>query len=147
MGEPSRGERDPAARRPVDACQACSLAWVGIGRSTATNGLQEALEHAAANRMLELAHRLGLDLPDAFPRDTEDLADLLEGVGVAIPETVAQLDDLALAIGQRAEHLIELLLEHLVGRRVDRTLGGAVLDEIAEEAIVRVADGAIERDG
>jgi hypothetical protein len=64
--------------------------------------------------MLQLADGLGLDLPDALAGDLEDAADLFERVGVAVADAVAQLDDLALAVGQRLEHLLDLVLEHLL---------------------------------
>jgi hypothetical protein len=54
-----------------------------------------------ADRVLQLADRLRLDLADALAGDLEDPADLLEGVGVAVADAVAELDDLALAEGQR----------------------------------------------
>jgi hypothetical protein len=53
--------------------------------------------------VLELADGLGLDLADALAGDLEDPADLLERVGVAVADAVAELDDLALAEGQRVE--------------------------------------------
>ena len=52
----------------------------------------------------------------------------------------------ALAVGQGLEHLVDLLLEHLLGRGVDRALGGLVLDEVAEVAVLALADRAVERD-
>jgi hypothetical protein len=54
--------------------------------------------------VLELADRLGLDLANAFAGDLEDLTHLFERVGVAVADAVAELDDLALAVGQRLEH-------------------------------------------
>jgi hypothetical protein len=48
--------------------------------------------------MAELAERLGFDLADAFARDGEVLADLLERVLAAVrAEAEAHLDDLLLA--------------------------------------------------
>src|SRR6185436_6003659 len=67
------------------------------------DSVDEAGELTRADRVAQLAHRLGLDLAHALARDAEDPADLLEGVGVAVADAVAQLDDLALAEGQRAE--------------------------------------------
>ncbi len=63
--------------------------------------VEEAFELAGADRVLELADGLGLDLADALAGDFEDLADLFERVGVAVADAVAELDDLALAVGQR----------------------------------------------
>jgi hypothetical protein len=70
-----------------------------------------------SHRMLQLAHGLGLDLAHALARDLEDAADLFERVGVAVADAVAQLDDLALAEGQRLSTSFDALLQHLVGGR------------------------------
>ena len=49
---------------------------------------------------VELVERLGLDLADALARDAEPLADLLEGAGLLAAEAEAELQDLALAVGE-----------------------------------------------
>src|SRR5262249_37073424 len=116
-----------------------------VGRSA--RALEEALELSAPHGVLELADGLGLDLADAFARHLEDAADLLEGVGVAVAEAVAELYDLALAVGQGLQDLVDLLLEHLLGGGVDRALGRLVLDEVAEVAVLALADGPVQRDG
>jgi len=51
--------------------------------------VQKAGQFAATLRVLQLAHRLGLDLPDPFAGDREDLADLFQRVGVAVGQPVA----------------------------------------------------------
>jgi hypothetical protein len=61
-------------------------------------GAEEARELAGTHRVLELADGLGLDLADALAGDLEDPAYLLERVGVAVADAVAELDDLALAV-------------------------------------------------
>src|SRR5262249_25967495 len=118
----------------------------GGGRSASAGTLEEALELPAPDGVLQLADGLGLDLPDPLAGDLEDPADLLERVGVAVAQAVPQLDDLALAVGQGLEHLVGLLLEHLLGGGVDRALGGLVLDEVAEVAVLALADRAVEAD-
>src|SRR5579872_1232994 len=76
----------------------------GGGReASAGTGLEEAFEHPRADRVLELPHGLGLDLADALAGDLEDPTDLLERVGVAVADAVTELDDLALAEGERLE--------------------------------------------
>src|SRR5207302_2450800 len=117
-------------KKPPDARGVRGLAW------ESTRAFEEPLELSASHRMLEFPDGLGLDLADPLARDLEDPADLLEGVGVAVPEPVAELDDLALAIGQGLEDLVDLLLEHLLGGGVDRALGGFILDEVAEVAVL-----------
>src|SRR5262249_49182649 len=108
--------------------------------------VEEALELPAANGMLQLADGLGLDLPDALARDLEDPADLLQRVSVAVAQAVAELDDLTLPVRQGLEHLVDLVLEHLLGGRLHWRLGGVILDEIAEVAVLALANRPIKAD-
>src|SRR5437868_14364066 len=73
-------------------------------RALPQDSLEEALELPRPDRMLQLPDRLRLDLADALARHLEDPADLLQRVGVAGADPVAQLDDLALAERQGLEH-------------------------------------------
>src|SRR4030067_15102 len=82
--------------------------------------VREAFELAAAARVLELAQGLGLDLADALAGDLELLADLLEGVLVAVAQAEAHLEDPALAVRQRFQGLLDLLLEVDIDDRVVR---------------------------
>src|SRR5512143_3116701 len=107
----------------------------------------EALELAAAAGVLELAQGLGLDLADALARHLELLADLLERVLVAVAQAEAHLEDPALALRERLEGLLDLLLEVDVDDRVGRRGDELVLDEVAEVAVLLLADRRLERDG
>src|ERR1035437_2835314 len=109
--------------------------------------LQEPLELAGADGVLELANGLGLHLADALARDLEDPPDLLQRVGVAVADAVAELDDLALAVGEGLEHFLDAVLEHLGAGGLDGVLGRLVLDEVAEVAVLALADGPVEADG
>ncbi len=91
--------------------------------------------------MLEFADGLGLDLADALAGDFEDAADLFERVGVAVADAVTQLDDLALAVGERLEDDVDAVLEHFLRGRGDGRIDLIVLDEIAEVAVLALADG------
>ena len=62
--------------------------------------IEEAFELAAANRVLQFANRLCLDLADALAGDLEDSADFLERVCVAVADAVTQFDNFAFAVGQ-----------------------------------------------
>src|SRR4051794_11502363 len=97
---------------------------------------QVVLELPAPRGMAQLAQRLGLDLADPLAGDVELLADLLEGPGAAVLEAEAELQDAALAAGQRVEHCLHLLLEQLVGGRLGGGEGPAVLDEVAEVRVL-----------
>src|SRR5580704_3268853 len=96
--------------------------------------------------MLQLADRLGFDLADPLAGDFEDAAHLFQGVGVAVSEAVTQFDDFPLAISERLEDNVDLVLEHLLRGRVDRAVAPFVLDKVAEIAVLALADGPIEAD-
>jgi hypothetical protein len=51
----------------------------------------------------EFLERVVLDLPDALSGEVERRADLLERAGLRPAQAEAQLDHLALALGQRCE--------------------------------------------
>src|SRR5262249_54436228 len=108
--------------------------------------LEEPLELPASDWVLELSDGLGLDLADAFSRHLEDPAHLFEGVGVAVAQAVAKLDDLPLAARQRFQDLLDLLLGHFLRRGFYRAPGRLVIDEVAEVAVLTPADGPVERD-
>src|SRR5215469_631705 len=109
-------------------------------------GLPVILERFAATRMAKFAQRLCLDLPDALARDAEFLAHLFKRALVTVFQAEPQHEHLALALGEVLEHVAHLLFEHghrcRLGRR-DRVL---VLDEVAEMAILFLADRRLERD-
>ena len=60
------------------------------------------------------------------------LADLFERAGLAAIEAEAQLEDLALALVERGEQPSDLVGQQRGGRDLERRLGGAVLDDIAQ---------------
>src|SRR5688500_2697274 len=78
---------------------------------------QEAFQLARPDRVLQLADGLCLDLANALARHLEDAADLFERVGVAVADAVAELDDFALAVRQGLQHLLDLVLQHLLRGR------------------------------
>src|SRR5689334_11777991 len=96
--------------------------------------------------MLQLANGLSLNLPDALASDLKDPAHFFQRVCVTVAQAVPQLDDLALAIGQCFEDLLDLVLEHFLSRGTDGGFGPVVLDEVAEIAVFTFAHGPIETD-
>ena len=60
--------------------------------------VQESFELSCADGVLELSYGLGLHLADALESDLKDPPHLFERIGLAIPDPVSQLDNLALAI-------------------------------------------------
>ena len=96
--------------------------------------------------MLQLADGLVLHLAHALARDLEDAAHFLEGVGVAVADAVAELQDLALAVGEGAQDVVDPLAQELAGGGLVRAGLALVLDEVAEVAVLALADRAVERD-
>src|SRR5215469_3023712 len=98
--------------------------------------VQVVFEDAAGLRVAQLADGALFDLAHALASDLELLADLFEGVVVVVYQPEAQLDHLALAQGQVAEHLADLVAQQgAVGG-----LGGAgglwVFDDVGERVFL-----------
>src|SRR6185437_7734198 len=96
--------------------------------------------------MLELAQRLRLDLPDALAGDGELLADLLERMVGVHADAEAHAQYALLAGGQGRQHPGRALTQVALDRRLERDHGILVLDEIAEMAVLLVADRRLEAD-
>src|SRR5262249_4035320 len=109
--------------------------------------IQKSFQLPAANRMLEFTNGLGLDLTDSFTGHFENAANFFERVIVTVAEAVAQFDDLALAVRQRLQDLLNLVFEHFLGRCVDRGFAGVILDEVAEITVLALADRAVQTNG
>src|SRR5574341_567091 len=92
---------------------------------TPGSGLEEAPELLGARRMPELAERLGFDLTDTLPGDREVLADLLQR-------------------RQRVQHLVGLLTQGEADHALDGRAHLLVLDEVAQMAVLLLADGRLE---
>src|SRR5207237_3285628 len=107
--------------------------------------LDEGLERAGPVRAAQLAERLRLDLPDTLARDREALADLFEGVVGLLADAEAQTQDLLFARREGGEDFSGLLFQ----REGHGCIGGRerlpVLDEIAERALLVIADRGLER--
>src|SRR5439155_21360732 len=84
----------------------------------------------------QLRESLRLDLTDPLARDTELAPDLLQPARVAVEQAEPKLDHLLLALGERVEDALELLLEQDERRRIGGDGGSGVLDEIAEVRIL-----------
>ena len=98
----------------------------------------------AAARMTQFAQRLCLDLADALARDVKLLADFLERMRAAVLQTEPQRQHLRLALCERPEHLFDLLLEQHHGSRVRRCGCVVVGDEVAQMAVLFLADWRLE---
>ena len=66
---------------------------------------------------------------------------------MSVDKAKAQLDNLALTIGKRVEHLGELLLQHGEAGGIGRNDSLGVLDEVAQLGILFLADRGLQRHG
>ena len=67
-------------------------------------------------------------------------------VAVAVAQAVAELDDLALAVAERLQHLGDAVAEHALRGADGRALHRAVGQEVAEVAVLAVAHRPVEAD-
>src|SRR5438874_5972924 len=126
---------------PLGASQAPNRA-----RCKGRSGFHEAAQAARAARMTELAQRLRLDLADALARDRKARPDLLERVVRALPDAEAQPQHLLLPRRERGEHLARLILEVQAHHRVRGRGRRLVLDEVADDRVLLLADRRLEGD-
>ena len=102
------------------------------------NLVEKTDQFLAASWLLELSDRLGLNLPDAFSRDLENVADFLERVAVGITQTVTELDNLSLAVTEGLEDFADPSSQHLLSRADRGALGRTVREQIAKMAVFAV---------
>src|SRR3954454_18806161 len=167
---PQNGHGTPVASRSRQNVAGRCLMWIAPSTSTTSSRIKErrattrrlvlrgyAVHERTAlllevvtqllgpRRVPQLRQRLGLDLPDALPGDAELLADLFESARVAVGQSEPELDDLLLALGERVQDRVELLLQEDERRRVDRDDSVGVFDEVAEVGVVLFADRCLQR--
>ncbi len=131
------GGRAPAARRGVPP----RGPGPGRGRLRRLGGLAQRgeLAHPA-----QAAERARLDLAHPLGRDAELAADLAQRGRLAAGDAVAQLDDLALALGQLVQRGVQRLGAE---RDVDLVLGARPVgrQQVAERGVVLLAERPVER--
>src|SRR4051812_10970239 len=104
------------------------------------------LELSRARGVAQLAERFRLDLADALARDAELATYLFERPLAAVVQAEAKLEHAALAAGEAVEHFFDLLFEQLEGGHLGRRGRALVLDEVAEVAILFLANRRLQRD-
>src|SRR5437773_1396546 len=96
--------------------------------------------------MAKLAQRLRLDLTDPLASDPELLADFLEGPATAVLQAEAELENVAFPCRKGSQDIVDVFAKQLVGHCVDRGLGLAIFQEIAQPGVLFLADGRLEGD-
>src|SRR5690349_6605268 len=94
------------------------------------NLLHVVFELLGAGGVAQLAERLRLYLAYALAGDAELTAHFFQRAAASVFEAVAQLQHAALALGERAEHGANLLLQQVVRGGVGRGYRLGVLDEV-----------------
>src|SRR5215510_15588075 len=97
-----------AAGTPRDLETAGNLT---ITRSAKRHLIQVVAKDLRPRRVAQFRHRLGLDLPDAFARDSVHLTDFVEGARLAVGQPEPQPDDTGLALRERLQYLLKLVLQ------------------------------------
>src|SRR4029079_19104609 len=110
------------------------------------SSLEEAPQVTRRGQMAELPQRLRLDLPDALARHVEARPDLFERMVGTLADPEAQAEDLLLARGERRQHAPGLIAQVDRDTRLDLRQHALVLDEVAEVAVLVLADRRLERD-
>src|SRR5229473_462347 len=113
----------------------------------ATARLAAALEALRFRQRREDLERVVLDLADPLAGDTEGAADLLERLWLTAMEAEAELDYLALALGQRGQRLLDLHASQRDRGHLERRLGQLIFDKVSELRVLLLADRLLERDG
>jgi hypothetical protein len=85
-----------------------------------------------------------LKLSNAFARDAEFHANLLEGLGFVTVESKTRVDNLALAVVEDIEQVAHLVTEILVAKLLKWCLSLFVADDVPERGIVFVAERLIQ---
>src|SRR5699024_7703949 len=109
--------------------------------------VQVVTEYLRTRRVAELRHRLALDLPDTFASDPVDLADLVQGLRLAVGEPETHGDHTGLTLGERVQDRVQLLLQEREADRLARLNGLGVLDEVTELAVAVLTQRGVQRNG
>src|SRR2546421_11459833 len=96
--------------------------------------------------MAQIAQRFGIDLKNALASDMELLADFFQRAAAAIVEAEAQLQNLALTLGQAIQHVFHLLLEQLMAGGIGGSPRGMIFDEITQVGGVFLANRRLQTD-
>src|SRR5438105_2768010 len=142
---PSRSSRIERRHPPVRGCRGTVRGprpWV----ASASSALQEAAELFRPRRMPKLPEGLGLDLADALARDGEVLTDLLERVLTAVREPEPESQHLFLPGCEGVEDAVGLFAKAEADDRLDRRDHLLVLNEVAQVAVLLLADRCLEGD-
>src|SRR5262245_25779754 len=135
-----------SARLSISASDGGVTAAQSSQAEAAGSGLGDVADALGVGKRAELLQPLVLDLANALARHVERTPDLVERPRLLAVEAVAQLEDAALALGQRLEDLPQRLALERGLRELVRQRRRLVGEEVPELGLVVVADRLLERD-
>src|SRR5215472_9426534 len=116
--------------------------YAGPGETGQSN-IEKAAQFARVVRVLQLAERLGLDLPDSFAGYRELVSDFFQGMAIR-SDAEAHAQDALLARRQACEHLVGGLTKIGLDRGIEWRYRFLVLDEVAQAAVLLLANRHIK---
>ncbi len=136
QGAQRRRGGTPREREPATSAQA---RWCFL--------VQVVAQYLRTRRVTELRHGLGLDLADSFAGHAVDLADFVEGLGLAVGHAEAHCDHTGFTLGEGVEHGVELFLQKGEGHCVCGDDCFGVFDEVAEFGVAVFTEGVCREMG
>src|SRR5262245_31060573 len=97
--------------------------------------------------MTELAQHTRLDLADALAGDTKLAPDFLQRTVATSVQAVAQLNDLALTLGQLIEHDLDLLAQDALSGTFERRRAAPVFDKVGQHRVALGTNRRLKRYG
>src|SRR5947209_15449544 len=106
--------------------------------------LEETFQLPDSGRVAHLTKRLGFNLTDPLPRHPKLPSYFFQSPAVAVNKAKSLLQHLPLAVGQRLEHILDLLFQEDDRSHVAWIFRALVLDEVAEIRFLAFANGRLE---
>src|ERR1700691_3331740 len=116
-----------------------------LASASLLNLVQVVAEDLGPGRVAQLRHSLRLDLPDPLAGDPVDLADLVQRLRLTVGQAEPHAHDAGLALGERVQDRVELLLEERKAHRFTRLDRLGVLDQVTELAVAVLAERRVQR--
>src|SRR4249919_3511650 len=106
------------------------MVGAGLCRSPSALLVEIVPEDLRAGWVAQLAHRLGLDLPDALASHPVHLADLVEGLGLAISQAEAHRYHPGFALAEGVQYVVQLFLKKREAHGIRRNDRLRILDQV-----------------
>src|SRR5436305_10397889 len=94
--------------------------------------------------MTQLTQCLSFDLANPLTSDVEFFAHFFQRAATPIVQTKAQLEHLALTLGQAVQHILDLLFEQLMAGGFSWSERGVIFEEVTEMAVLFFTDRRLQ---